>query len=348
MSVFEGIIGHGNVRRLLARELEGPAHAYLFVGPSNVGKATVARRFAEALVGSGDPGARRRAREGNHPDLVVVEPEGRTAITVDQARRIVAAATRPPREAAWQVFLLEEADLLNDEAANALLKTLEEPTATTVFVLVAESETDLPSTIGSRCRTVVFGRVPEQEVRQGLEALGTAATQAANVAVIAGGRPGLAIALATQPEVARFRSLWLGLPARLSAHPGEAYRLAEEVMAATDPLLRGLDERHAAELAAAADPKALEKRQGRERRRAADALYVSGLEILASFYRDAAAAQLGAPARNRDVPAGTLTAVSPRRALASAARVLQAIEALHANQRVRLALASLFVDLADA
>ncbi|HHC09123.1 MAG TPA: AAA family ATPase [Actinobacteria bacterium] len=330
---FEGIVGHDAVVAVLRGDLERPAHAYLFVGPAHVGKATVARRFAAALLCGEDPGCRRRVLERTHPDLVTVEPAGRSAITVDQARDLVAAASRSPYEADRQVFLLEEAGLLNDEAANALLKTLEEPSERTIFLLVAEAEDELPATVASRCRTVVFGRVPDEVVVEGLVASGVARDAAERVAVVAGGRPGLALALATRPEVAAFRALWLGLPVRLSEHPGEAYRLAEEVVEATKPLVAGL-----VEAGAAGD-------DDRAARRAADALYVGGLEILASFYRDAAAAQLGAPVRNRDVPVGALTVVSPRRAVANAERVFAAIDALEANQRPVLALASLFADL---
>lgn len=96
MSLFTGIVGHGAVVALLESELRDPAHAYLFVGPSNVGKATVARRFAAALSCGDDERCLRRAVAGTHPDVTLIEPDGRTAITVDQARSVVAAASRTP------------------------------------------------------------------------------------------------------------------------------------------------------------------------------------------------------------------------------------------------------------
>jgi len=207
VTIFEGIIGHDAVRALLDDDVASPAQAYLFVGPSNVGKATIARQFAARIVAGEDEDALRRALVGNHPDLVVVAPEGRTSITVDQARGIVASAVRTPLEADAKVFLLEEASLLNDEAANALLKTIEEPNARTKFILVTDSEEDLPATVASRCRTVVFGRVREEEVVSGLEGLGIARADAEQAARISGGRPGLALSLATEPAVAEFRSV---------------------------------------------------------------------------------------------------------------------------------------------
>lgn len=349
--MFADTIGHHQLVSLLERELETPAHAYLFVGPAGVGKATFARRFAAGLLCGSDKGCRRRVLARRHPDVVTVEPDGRTSITVDQARQAVALASLAPYEGERKVFLFEEGGLLNDGAANALLKTLEEPTSSTVFIIVAESEDDLPDTIASRCRTVVFGRVTDENIISGLEQQGIDAEQASHAARIAGGRPGLALALATNEEVARYRHLWLSIPSRLSEHPGDAYLLADEVAQAAQPLLASLKERQddrarALEVEGAAD-RAMKDRHERELKRATSSLYVSGLEILASFYRDAAAAQLGAPVRNPDIQGTALTRVTPARAVANAERVLDSVDALGANQRPQLALAALFSDLGD-
>lgn len=130
--LFEGVIGHGPILDLLTADLAVPAHAYLFVGPVGVGKATVARRFSAGLLCDGDPSGARRVANGVHPDLVLIEPDGRTAITVDQARNTVALAGLAPVEGDRKVFVFEEGGAMNDEAANALLKTLEEPSASTV------------------------------------------------------------------------------------------------------------------------------------------------------------------------------------------------------------------------
>jgi DNA polymerase-3 subunit delta' len=347
--VFDGVIGHQPVVALLRREIGAPAQSYLFVGPSNTGKATVARRFAAGLLCDGDPGCLRRVLAGNHPDLVLVEPDGRSAITVDQARHTVSQASLAPLVGDRKVFLFEEGGVMNDEAANALLKTLEEPSASTVFIIVAESEDDLPETVASRCRTVIFGRVADEEVAEGLAAHGIPTEQATQAARISGGRPGLALSLATQSEVAAFRHAWLSVPLRVTTQPGDAYLLADEVGAACEPLLAALKEQQAADLAAAdaegASTKALKERQERELKRATAALYVSGLEILAGFYRDAAAAQYGAKVRNPDIPATALTGVLPATAVANAERVLATIEALESNQRPTLAFANLFADL---
>jgi DNA polymerase-3 subunit delta' len=347
--VFSDVIGHASVRELLSSEIDSPAQAYLFVGPSNVGKATLARRFAGAIVGAGDEGAVRRGVEGNHPDVILVAPEGRSSITVDQARAVVAEAVRTPLEADHKVFLLQEASLLNDEAANALLKTIEEPTPSTRFVLVAESEDDLPATVASRCRTIVFSRVEEADVVAGLVARNVNAEDATRAARISGGRPGLAISLATEPTVAAFRETWLSVPDRLTDHPGDAYLLVDEVMKATEPLLEAVKRRQVEEIESlypgGSVPKIITDQHQREMSRASDALYVTGLELLATFYRDTAAAQFGASVINSDVSVSSFTRVMPPTAIANAERVLDAIDALKANQRPNLALAALFIAL---
>lgn len=337
--LFDAVIGHERVLALLADETRRPAHAYLFVGPSGVGKALVARRLAAALLcPEGDSECWRRVLDGVHPDLNLVQPQGRANLTVEQARSVVARAVLAPIESARKVVLIEEAGLMNEEAANALLKTLEEPTPTTVFMLVAESEEALPPTIASRCRTIRFGRVPEDTLSGALVSqLELDVTQAEQVARISGGRPGLALSLATRTEVAEFRKIWLGLPARFSASPGQAFRLAEEVVGAAEPLLKVIRDK-------AGEDAALEPAQ----RRAATSLHIGGLEILASFYRDAAAAQFGAGVRNRDVAGQALTSVAPGVALSNADAVLAAVDQLRRHQRPELVFANLFATLGGA
>lgn len=341
MNLFDGVIGHERVIEMLEREAERPAHAYLFTGPAGVGKATVARRFAASLLCPGDPDGIRRVNLATHPDLHLVEPEGRTALTVEQARSTVAAATRTPVESDRKVFLFEEAGMMNDEAANALLKTLEEPTASAVFLLVSESEDDLPATVASRCRVVRFGRAGEADIRQALVDRDYHPDHAGEAARISGGRPGLALALAQESDVADYRKVWLDVPGRISLQAGHAFRLAEHVVAAAKPLLTAIEESYGTP-----DTKEGKERIERATRRTATALQVTGLEILASWYRDAAAAQFGAPVRNTDVPAMELAAVRPQAAVRRAERVLATVEVLEGNQRPVLALATLFADLA--
>lgn len=336
---FDGIVGHGRVVALLERELENPAGAYLFVGAASVGKATVARAFAAALLcPTGDPGCNvcRRAREGNHADLVPVVPDGSANLGVDQIRATVAQASLSPVEGERKVFLFEEAGVMTDQAANALLKTLEESTPTTVFILVAESEDEFPATIASRCRTVHFGRVHDPDMVPALAAAGVGLDAAEGLARVAGGRPGLALSLARQPHVADFRRLWLSVPGRVTPRPGDAQRLAEEVLAALAPMV-----------AEAVGTEEDAERKKRAERRAELALLTSGLEMLASWYTDSASLQYAGPIRNTDVPLADLTDVAPARAVANAELVLDAMVDLQLNLRRQLLLADLFARLGE-
>lgn len=334
---FDDIIGHASVIGLLRSELSRPSQAYLFVGPSSIGKAMMATRFAAGLLTSADGDAeraRRLALAGNHPDLVVIEPEGSASIGVDQAREVVRRASMAPVEGSRTVFLIPEAGTMTEQAANALLKTLEEPGSTIIFLLVAESEDQFPPTVASRCRVVRMGRVTDEEMVEALVERGMESERAEGLAAIAAGRPGLALALMTQPEVAGFRALWLSLPRKVTARPGDAQRLAGVVLGEISPL------------ADDAVPKDLSKEQAtRFRRRAEMSLIVTGLEILASWYADAASLQVGGPIRNTDVDLGHLTDVSPRRAVRSAELALEAVSDIQANLRRELVLTNLFAEL---
>jgi hypothetical protein len=223
---------------------------------------------------------------------------------------------------------------MTDQAANALLKTLEEPTASVVFLLVAESEDDFPSTVASRCRTIHIGRVPLDVMVAALEERGMAAAEANGVAAVSGGRPGLALALMDRPEVSRFRDLWLSIPGQVTPRPGDGQRLASGVLDEIAPLV---DSSVQGDL-----PK---DRLQRARRRSEQALLVNGLEILASWYTDSASLQMGGPVRNTDLPLGSFTDVSPRKAVASAELILDAVVDIQANLRRELVLANLFAGL---
>ncbi|HET6885004.1 MAG TPA: AAA family ATPase, partial [Rubrobacteraceae bacterium] len=171
-ATFAGILGNEAALRLLKRALIGGevSHAYLFYGPPGVGKRTVARSLGAALVAGGDGAAEGRARRGLHPDLSEVEPEG-VFTTIGQVREVVRLAASRPFEGARRVFILQ-ADTLNVQAANALLKTLEEPEGEAVFVLLAASREGVLPTILSRAQSVRFDPVPVAEVAEFLRGRG--------------------------------------------------------------------------------------------------------------------------------------------------------------------------------
>jgi DNA polymerase III subunit delta' len=163
--VFERIPEQEEAKRLLSAALEdGPAHAYLFHGPAGVGKRRAALAFAAELLG--DEG---RVERRSHPDLYLLEPLG-DQIRIDAIRELRHDLHMRPFEADRRIYLVFSAQLLNDEAADALLKDLEEPPPYAVLVLVADELGPLAETIRSRCQLVQFRRLSERAVREEIAA----------------------------------------------------------------------------------------------------------------------------------------------------------------------------------
>src|SRR5438309_518188 len=140
------------------------------------GKRSVARAVAAELLTAGSPdpeGARLRALSGSHPDLTWVVPSGAHEILVsDIDQPVVAAASRTPFEGTRRVFVIERVDELGDEAANRMLKTLEEPARFVHLILLTDRLSDLLPTISSRCQLVRFDAPPIEKVAGDVEALG--------------------------------------------------------------------------------------------------------------------------------------------------------------------------------
>src|SRR5262245_12131583 len=164
MEHFASVPEQLEAKRLLEAALaDGPAHAYLLHGPAGVGKRTAAFAFAAALLGDA-----RRVEARTHPDLYVLEPLGEM-IRIDDVRALRHDLHMRPYEAARRVYLVLDAQRMNEDAADALLKDLEEPPAYATIVLVATELGPLPPTILSRCQLVPFRRLSERAVREWIQ-----------------------------------------------------------------------------------------------------------------------------------------------------------------------------------
>ena len=204
-------------------------HAYLFTGPPGVGRATLARALAMAVNCERiEPGVTpiaatapcgvcrscRHIQRGIHPDVRVISLAAQAAeaerkgtrnasITIDTIRDLKDEAYQRPNEGRKRVYLIAEAEALNDASVSALLKVLEEPPAHVLFLLVAPSADAVLPTIRSRCQPVAMHALPRVVVAEWLvEEHGADTETAARVAALAGGRPGMALHLLADPEQA--------------------------------------------------------------------------------------------------------------------------------------------------
>jgi DNA polymerase III subunit delta' len=200
--VLAGTEDHPQARIVLSSALaSGPSHAYLFHGPAGTGKRTVARAFAAELLAEGqdDPDAvRLRVQHGTHPDLTWVRPSGAHQMRVEDVNEpVVAAATRTPFEASRRVFVLERVDTLNDQAANRMLKTLEEPPEFVHLILLTDALGRVMETVVSRCQLVRFEPLPAARIAAALETEGVPAERARACARLALGNASRARYLAS-------------------------------------------------------------------------------------------------------------------------------------------------------
>ena len=217
MPAFQEYEGQSQHIRRLQREFarHEEAHAYLFSGPVGTGKKSVARLCAAARLCRGEGGEKpcglcgpcRRVFAGTHPDVHVVEPEkGKRDISIGVMRAALSEAQVRPLEGDAKLFLIPEADRMNPQAQNALLKTLEEPPEDTVFLLCASRPAALLPTILSRTRMIRFHPLSVEDASLRLQQIGMEKPQADAAAVLSEGCVGVALLL-DKDALARRREL---------------------------------------------------------------------------------------------------------------------------------------------
>jgi DNA polymerase-3 subunit delta' len=211
-------------------------HAWLFTGPPGSGRSLAARAFAAALLcerhGCGQCLSCRQVAAGTHADVLLVRPAG-LSYGVRQTRDLVLKAATAPVLGRWRIVVFEDADRSTEQAANALLKAIEEPSPRTVWLLCAPYPDDLPTTIRSRCRLVTLATPRTSAVTAVLEREGVAPERARAAALAAQGHVGRARRLAVDAEAARRRGEVLRVPGQLGSI-GEALRAAAGLVKAAE------------------------------------------------------------------------------------------------------------------
>jgi DNA polymerase III subunit delta' len=248
---WSGIAGQPLAVRLLSQASAGGrvSHAYLFSGPDGTGKRTVALELAKRLLcarpsedGACDAcPACRKASAWFHPDILLVEPDGRS-IRIEQTRDLQRQLYIRPAEGSWRVGIVDGADRMGHEAANSILKLLEEPPGYAVLTLLTANLAGVLPTIISRCQVINFQPLAPDTIEQRLREQGVETATAAVAAALSGGSLGKALEMASGEQVGQVREetrqLLAGLD-RLDDHT--ALATAEELDKRREELPRWLD-----------------------------------------------------------------------------------------------------------
>lgn len=211
--IFDGIFGQPRVREFLRASIASGrvSHAYLFTGPAGSNKTAAAYAFAQAILCK-DHGCRtcddcRRIERRKHPDVHFYTPEGAQGYLIEQIREIVSGVSLAPIRAKGKVYILDRVDLLGISAANAFLKTLEEPTEGVTFILLGRTREAVLPTVVSRCQVVPFRHIPAREAAGILSQKTGVTPEQARIAIEAcNGSITRAMTFAKSAERAEFRA----------------------------------------------------------------------------------------------------------------------------------------------
>ncbi|HEU0265499.1 MAG TPA: DNA polymerase III subunit delta' [Geobacterales bacterium] len=318
---FSAIIGHERIKELLQRAIshDRRGHAYLFHGPQGCGKRKTADAFIEAVFcrnrdergGCGSCASCVRLATGQHPDLTLLAPDG-AFIKIDQVRELQRRIALRPYEAPVKGCIIEDAHRPHAAAANALLKTLEEPPGQALIILLATDVEGIMPTILSRCQQLRFSPLPTTLVTEWLVSQGGTIEEARLIAPMAGGSLGRALEMRGEEILSGRGELLRRLLPLSSSRPNELFGIAEEL--------------------------------GKEREQS-----MQLLDLLLSYYRDVLLVQNGQGEMSNPGLQQELTQEVNRSSLADTLRrldyILQTRQAMDRNANPRLALEVLFMRL---
>lgn len=375
--VIRDVPGQEQAVNFLTRAIRHPLHAYLYSGPEGSGKRLAMRAFAAALLcpqgGCGTCRACRLALAESHPNMLILEPTGpdilvgKDASDPNTARWLASRAYLTPPEPGRKVMVVLQADRLRVEAADVLLKVVEEPPLDTVFILLSARPDDLPDTIRSRCQEIGFPPLSEEFVVETLVREGMNQERARLACRLTGGNLGRARRLARDERQLGFRRAALDAVAVAVRGPAGALSAAEGLSAAAKEFRAGLAEELESELQPFLDERGrpeepfrgvvrrLEEQHERRLRRAEREFLDWSLLSLAAYWRDLVLARTGGSGDlvinlDLDFPdPGT----APDQSVATAGRAWGAVEEARAdladetNLNARLVLERLFLRIAD-
>jgi DNA polymerase-3 subunit delta' len=317
---FSRVLGQETAVNVLRRALRSrkTAHAYLFEGIEGCGKMTTALAFIEAAFCRGDDGCGscpscRKMAGVQHPDLHLLAPDG-AFIKIDQIRELQRELSLRPVEATMKACVIDDADRLNPAAANALLKTLEEPPGSALLILLTTNPAAILPTVRSRCQLLRFSPLPERVIEEYLEGIGREPSAARLAASLAGGSISRAMEMDEGSAGAARQNLFERLQTLSREEITPLFAAAEELAA--------------------------------DRERAMETL-----DTLTSMFRDVLLIQAGNnQVVNRDLFVlleNEALRVAPDRTLARLGHILEARQALQRNANPRLAMDVLLMRLAD-
>ncbi|NNF56174.1 MAG: hypothetical protein HKN03_17235 [Acidimicrobiales bacterium] len=250
--IYARVIGQAEPVERLRAAAASPVHAYLLIGTPGSGSAAAALGFAAQLLSAEQEGVREQrsidlALAGKHPDLVIVEAEG-ASLRVSDAEFIITTASTSPVEGRRKVILIHRVDVIEEEAVGKLLKIIEEPPASSIFIALAGELTPELTTIASRCVNVEFSPLSVLAIENQLAVEGVEPGRAQLAASASGGDLDRARLLATDDAIANRAELWRSLPSVLNGSGHAAYDYTQRLRAAMDEAAEPLERRHAAEM----------------------------------------------------------------------------------------------------